>query len=577
LLNHGHTKWLKKYPTNNFANTFLANTGFTVFMVTRSSSPSFGIGGNELNGNGGTPSLYMTRNSLSYNTLNTVNISSSANATEITTFTHDGTQTAQIYKNGTLQSSNESAAVVSSFAAGHLSIPFQSASSNQAGDLAELIIYDRHLSKSEQQGVEAYLGAKYGSVTGDAVVPNEKQLGFNLKLWLRADDLSAAYTDGETITSWPAAVGFDAIVPSLTLPNGQKAAAPKYIADGVNGRPVVRFDGVNDFLSFEWFNFKDYVFNYVTDRNLQRAPIPIKNLFVEFQDLSDREFYPSIREELNAYARRYVPMSNNNMKYWESHNDLFDFGMAELHHDFALPHNLYSDFHAATPQVYSMPVPFSYGVRRNFITSWDTWDTQFPQLRIQTRKCIAMGYALGGHVMVPWDHSMPYSNPRYYGDPADYQYLFKLVRDNAKFFDGYEDAYITGYDLNDGRYSEPYPITLTGGSEKVSASVRAMPGDAKAPAVIHLVEWDEESPKPLELRIEHSRFFGAREHVIRMIFHDEQPDTNYTVTDHGSYSTVSVPALHTWVCWFTEFVMFKISKIGNLEKSYLLRKPLFFK
>ena len=162
-------------------------------------------------------------------------------------------------------------------------------------------------------------------------------------------------------------------------------------------------------------------------------------------------------------------------------------------------------------------------------------------------------------MIAPWDNYMPDGNPRYYGDPCDYHYLFKLVRDNAEYFDGYDDAYVTGYDLSDSRYSSPYPITITGGSGQVSATVRAVAGDSNAPVVIHLVEYDDVSPQAFSLNIEHSRFFGdTTNHGISMIFHDDQTSTSYSVVNNGTYSTLSVPALETWA-------MVLVSRPGTVE------------
>ena len=538
-------------PTNQFANTFLAksdfgSTGaFTIFMVTVSSHNNFGLSGNGKNGAGGMPRLYLERRGISYNILDTVIISTSRGAVETTTFSHDGNSTATVYLNGSIAGSSSEANAVSSFGnGGHLGIPYQAANDNHPGDLAEVIIYDRTLSDVEREGVEAYLGAKYGGVSGIPMEPNEADLAPSLKLWLQAETLQATHSDGDPIRTWTATVGFDANVPSLVLPNGHDAGAPIFMTNVINGHPVVRFDGVDDFMGVYWFNMKDYVLNYVTDQNLRKAPDSIRKMFEEFQIQSTVDFYANVRGQLNANVGRYVPMSCNGQPATEgSPYDTFDFGIRELRDSEARPDYLYAAFKAGVAagklQIFTPPIPRD-------VYNISDWDADYPRLRPWTRQCVATSYACGGHILVPWDHCMWNNNPRYFGDPNDYHYLFKLVRDNARYFDGYDDAYVTGYELTDCRYSDPQPARIDGGSGEVCAMVRTVAGCDNAAAVIHLVEWDDENPLPFTLRIEHSRFFEDRGHNITMIFHDEQPDTSYAVTDHGPYSTASVPALHTW-------------------------------
>ncbi len=546
---NGLSGWIDSYPVNNFANTFLCRSNwgtdgsFTIFMVTRSDNSDFGLSGNGANGSGSVPRLYLSRRGISYNSLNTVNISTLSDSVEITVFTHDGGSNLKVYRNGTLAGSGISSAVEAFGGGGNLGIPLQANNQNIAGDIAEIIIYDRSLNTNERQGVEAYLGDLYGGISGIPMNPKETDLARNLKLWLSADVLSITHTDGAVVNAWPASAGFDAVVPSLTLPNGQTAGAPTFKYDAINGRPAVRFDGVNDFMTFYWFNIKDYVLNYVHDQNFRYASTSIRSPYENFQKQSVREFFDDVRPVLNSYAGRHVPISCNGLPLTDpTPFDLFDFGMHELKFEEAIPSYLYSTYkqavEAGLAQMYTPPVVWGQAGITN-------WDSDYPQLRIRTRKAIATSYAFGGHMMAPWDHYMPEGNPRYFGNPDDYYFLFKMVRDNTEFFDGYEDAYVTGYDLSDTRYASPVPVTLTGGSGRVCAAVRSVPNDPLKPTVIHLVEWDD-NPQPFSLDIQHNRFTDEENIVIEMIFNDEQADTNYTVTDNGTYSTVSLPALNIW-------------------------------
>ncbi|MCB1140569.1 MAG: LamG domain-containing protein [Leptospiraceae bacterium] len=60
-------------------------------------------------------------------------------------------------------------------------------------------------------------------------------------LWFRADSISAA--DGTPLSSWP-----DSSPNSFHAANGTAAEQPLFRTAFLNGRPVVSFDGVNDFL-----------------------------------------------------------------------------------------------------------------------------------------------------------------------------------------------------------------------------------------------------------------------------------------------------------------------------------------
>lgn len=83
--------------------------------------------------------------------------------------------------------------------------------------------------------------------------PDDAELVENLRLWLRADDLSATHADGEPVTSWPAVVGSSAVVPRASLPVGGPAEAPKFRREALAGRAAIWFDGIRSQLTVPGF------------------------------------------------------------------------------------------------------------------------------------------------------------------------------------------------------------------------------------------------------------------------------------------------------------------------------------
>jgi hypothetical protein len=106
------------------------------------------------------------------------------------------------------------------------------------GDIAEILVYSRALSTSERQSVEQYLTSKY-ALGG---VPAPSSLA-GLQLWLDAGqltDLSA----GAPVASWSdgSGSGHTAAQPNAT-------SQPTYQPTALNGRPALRFDGIDDSLA----------------------------------------------------------------------------------------------------------------------------------------------------------------------------------------------------------------------------------------------------------------------------------------------------------------------------------------
>ncbi len=188
----------------------------------------------------------------------------------------------------------------------------------------------------------------------------------------------------------------------------------------------------------------------------------------------------------------------------------------------------------------------------------------------------ATSYATGNLYIVPWDQfqnvvldpvtrepRIPWSKlPRIFIAQEKFADLTGFVRANADVLDGYEEAAVGGYDLQDARFGDDAPVRIEGGSGKLSAFLRAKPGDANAPVVIHLVERAQGAPTTL--RLPTARFFGknALKVTLRVplpydaaLHAQAEKDKNYrslireitlTTATEGASTLVSVPALTPW-------------------------------
>jgi len=105
------------------------------------------------------------------------------------------------------------------------------------GDIAEMIVYDRALSLSERTSVEKYLGTKYGLRL--ARTPRSVR---GLRMWLDASQISGL-GEGAAVALWPDQSGL-----GNNSTQSDPTRQPTYHTNGAGGRPVVRFDGVDDIL-----------------------------------------------------------------------------------------------------------------------------------------------------------------------------------------------------------------------------------------------------------------------------------------------------------------------------------------
>ena len=144
-----------------FSGEYLDGKPFAIFMVARSTDLQFGFGGNAINGSGGIPRLYVTRGSLHFDVLRGIPTGASAGKATINTYVYDGGRL-RTWVDGKPRGWREQPEPVATLGgAGHFAIPFWGASEFHGGEMAEIVVFDRHLAEAERIGVETYLAEKY--------------------------------------------------------------------------------------------------------------------------------------------------------------------------------------------------------------------------------------------------------------------------------------------------------------------------------------------------------------------------------------------------------------------------------
>ncbi len=180
------------------------------------------------------------------------------------------------------------------------------------------------------------------------------------------------------------------------------------------------------------------------------------------------------------------------------------------------------------------------------------------------RKYIALSYATGMIVMVPWDVFINRA-PRYFGTKEDYADIFGFIRCIGKegYLDGYQDAAAGGYDLEETRYKSE-PVEIISGNNQISLFARARPGKKNAPVIVHMVKWGGSGSTKIKLLTDNffeddalniklytPKPYNEAEHT------DAESSGNFknlrldrtgdiTVSVNGEYTEVDVPDLSPW-------------------------------
>jgi hypothetical protein len=262
-------------------------------------------------------------------------------------------------------------------------------------------------------------------------------------------------------------------------------------------------------------------------------------------------FFKEMHAAFNEKVDRDVPLSCN--LAWNGSvfggkgkplTQQFDFGVAEMGPDKVRPDFLWN----AAMNTLKRGKAMMYTAHRKFTVP-------------SYRRSIAGCYANGMHFIVPWDQYAGIGEPRVFSRPEDLADLYGFVRANAPHLDGYADAAAVGYRLKDPRWQDDPPLRLDG-ADRVTAFVRAKPGDAHAPVVIHLIDWNK--PEEFRLRLRRSAFFPGDELVFRLKtprpydkeLHEKAEKSNeYSLLScdtlppsrgEGDWVTVEIPELKPW-------------------------------
>ena len=254
----------------------------------------------------------------------------------------------------------------------------------------------------------------------------------------------------------------------------------------------------------------------------------LKRQFIAFQEDSVRAFYRDVRAEIDAYAGRHVVFSSNNYAgRWHFPYDLFEMGMAELPERDANPKAMYERFADARRRGKAQLFTFvPKGIDGSEVA--------------QTRRAIAMSYACGGHLIVPWDVYTGSNSPRYFGEPDQYADLYQFVREHARLIDGYEDAAFLLPGVTDDRYGAEQPLSLPNASG-VAVIARSIPGKPATQVVIHLIDWRAE-PQLVKLTLL-SKCVSHKGTLSAELLQPGKPPMQLDPRTDGNHTVFEIPRL----------------------------------
>lgn len=233
-----------------------------------------------------------------------------------------------------------------------------------------------------------------------------------------------------------------------------------------------------------------------------KGPRELRDLFRAFQIESGLGFLREMHRAIDRIAGRKLAYSCN-----ASNEFLTDYCKV---HDFAF-NETYPAKEGDPAFLYEQRLKPAQKLGKTFLMTFVSDDVP------HNRRFIASAYALGANVVVPWDVFTGLDSPRFFGTPEQFSDLFGFVRANAALLDGYEDAGVFGGGIRDPRFAENEPPLQVYAASEVLAAVRARPGQADAPVVIHLVGAKNNQTGPIRVTFDPRRFFGGRPLKLRFL------------------------------------------------------------
>jgi hypothetical protein len=233
-----------------------------------------------------------------------------------------------------------------------------------------------------------------------------------------------------------------------------------------------------------------------------KGPRGLRRLFEDFQVESGLRFLASMHAEIDRIAGRKLAYScNATREFLTTYHKVHDFALIEA----------YPSTEGIPGFLYSERLKKARELGTSYLFTLVSDDVE------HNRRFIAVSYALGANVIVPWDVFTGFETPRFFGTPDQFADLFGFVRANAARLDGYEEAYVAGPGIRDPRYAADTMPLQVYGPVSVLAVVRALPGKPDAPVVVHLVATEAGESGPVRLTLDPQRFFGGRSLKMRFL------------------------------------------------------------
>ncbi len=257
--------------------------------------------------------------------------------------------------------------------------------------------------------------------------------------------------------------------------------------------------------TLESFNLKGHLEKLgaaVGDHSMQdkKWNYGLKKQFIRFQEEAVQNCMEEVRKRLEEkYGKVTLSMNNGSGRWPFYHRNVYDYGIGEFNVRNLQPEKIYKTLleiiELKKAQVFTM-------IKGHTL--------RIPEDEPNIRRFIAFVYACGGQAMMPWDnylYSTPEGSKRYYGKPSQYADLSGFIRGAAWYFDDYEIVGAYGHGIHET--AEKAPVIVHQDIE-VTAVVRAQPGKADAPVVIHLVNWSDDM-RPAGVILNPKRFFSGND------------------------------------------------------------------